>query len=74
MTTTAYKDFKQYVLSFYGKGGLYEFDCPHAVIIAACVLVQHRKDGIPFEGDTVDREAVRAVLEKLGHQEIKRAA
>lgn len=74
MAMSAQNEFQKYVLSFYGNGGLYEFNCSHDVIIAACILVQHRNDGIPFEGDTVDREAVRSILEQQGHQETKRAA
>ena len=61
------KDWREYVLSFYGKGGIYEFNAAHDVIIAACKIVENRKD-IAFDGDTVDRESVAGILSQFGHQ------
>ena len=67
MTKT--QDFYDYVLSFYGKDGIYEFNAPHNVIYVACCLVAQRQD-IPFDGDTADREAVRETLERFGYSEV----
>ena len=67
MTRT--QDFYVYAKGFYGRGGIYEFDAPHNVIYAACCLVAQRKD-IHFDGDTVDREAVRETLERFGYSEV----
>lgn len=66
-----YKDltvFKTYVRGFYGKGGIYEFNAPKGAIDTACEMVSKRAD-IPFEGDSVDRERVRDILERLGYSE-----
>ena len=66
---TKAQDFYDYVKGFYGRGGIYEFNAPHNVIYAACCLVAQRKD-IHFDGDTVDREAVRETLERFGYSEV----
>ena len=70
MNTTKTQDFYNYVLGFYGKGGIYEMNAPHNVIYVACCLVAQRKD-IPFDGDTVDREHVREILERFGYRSDK---
>lgn len=70
MNTTKTQDFYDYVLGFYGKGGIYEMNAPHNVIYVACCLVAQRKD-IPFDGDTTDREHVREILERFGYYEVK---
>ena len=64
-------EFYKYCLSFYGKGEIYDLNVPDIAIKSACELVVNRKD-IPFEGDTVDREKVRHILENLGFWEVTR--
>tara|TARA_Y100000114_G_scaffold155937_1_gene181442 strand:+ start:2732 stop:2947 length:216 start_codon:yes stop_codon:yes gene_type:complete len=61
------KDWRKYVLSFYGKGGIYEFNAGHDVIIAACKIVENRKD-IAFDADTIDRESVAGILSQFGYE------
>ncbi len=63
-------EFYSYCKGFYGKGGIYEFDVPASVLRSTCELVQQRKD-IPFDGDTIDRERVRDVIEMLGYKVTK---
>lgn len=59
-------NFYTYCKSFYGKGEIYDLGVPTAALQTACELVTNRKD-IPFDGDTVDRETVRHILELLGY-------
>tara|TARA_R100001015_G_C4632516_1_gene196151 strand:+ start:353 stop:559 length:207 start_codon:yes stop_codon:yes gene_type:complete len=59
--------FTNYVLSFYGKGGIYEFDCDESNIRKACEYVSKSPK---FEGDTFDREEVRCLLEHEGFMEV----
>jgi translation elongation factor EF-Tu-like GTPase len=58
--------FEHYVLGFYGKGGVYEFNAPQIVILNCCSMVERLPN---FEGDSVDRETVRRLLEALGFEE-----
>ena len=60
------REFFEYCKSFYGKGQIYDLKAPNHVIKSACAIVEKRND-IPFDGDTVDREAVRHILELLGY-------
>ena len=60
------KNFKQYVWGFYGKGGIYEFDCPRDRILKACDIASKHYN---FEGDSIDRENVREILQKWGYHE-----
>lgn len=56
-------DFYAYVLSFYGKDGLYPMGVTLRDIEDA--TMQHKKrTRIRFEGDSMDREAVRDILIK----------
>ena len=59
-------DFVAYCHSFYGEGELDDMGVSRAALRAACRLVTYRKD-IPFDGDTMDREKVRDILESLGY-------
>lgn len=58
--------FYTYCKSFYGIGEIYDLDVTNNALQTTCELVVNRKD-IPFEGDTVDREKVREILELLGY-------
>lgn len=60
------RKFYTYCKSFYGKGEIYDLGVSNAALQTTCELVANRKD-IPFDGDTIDREAVRHILELLGY-------
>ena len=53
-------EFYQYVRSFYGKGEIYDLGVSDFVIKRACDVVRHSPT---FEGDTLDREKVRSIIE-----------
>jgi hypothetical protein len=57
-------EFTDYVLSFYAKGELYAMGVSRDdVLLATGMRMGHCLTiGIPFEGDTIDREAVRDIL------------
>jgi len=59
-------NFYTYCKGFYGKGEIYDLGVSNAVLKSTCELVSNRED-IPFDGDTVDRETVRHILELLGY-------
>ena len=52
-------DFIDYVLSFYGVGGIYEHGWSEQQIIAACEV---RMGMVEYAGDSIDREWVRDYL------------
>ena len=56
-------EFYTYVLSFYGKQGLYPMGATLVDVKAATKIHKHRTN-IEFEGDSVDRENVRDILIK----------
>jgi len=56
-------EFYTYVLSFYGKGGLYPMNATLTDVKAATKEYKKHLDA-PFEGDSMDREAVRDILIK----------
>lgn len=56
--------FIEYVLSFYGHGEIYDIGATRDEVLLAtgarmgsCMTIN-----IPFEGDTIDREAVRDII------------
>jgi hypothetical protein len=53
-------EFYQYVRSFYGQGEIYDLGVSDFVIKRACDVIRHSPH---FEGDTLDREKVRAIIE-----------
>ena len=63
---TDYADFVEYVYSFYGTNGIYDMGANREQILSAT------KDHVaaapyPFDGDSLDREAVRDIMiEKFG--------
>jgi len=67
MMSKEQNDFYDYVLSFYGKHGIIQYDAPHIVIKLICVAVSHRKDA-EFDGDTMDRELVAEILHRIGYK------
>jgi len=54
-------DFVDYCLIFYGPGGCYDLGATRQEINAA-LRIHRETSTIPFEGDSVDREAVRDIL------------
>ena len=53
-------EFYRYVRSFYGTGEIYDLCVSDFVIKRACDVVRHSPY---FEGDTIDREKVRFIIE-----------
>ena len=55
--------FTQYLLDYYGPDGLYDFGLTREDAIRATNIYKGAlKTGVNFEGDSVDREAVRDIL------------
>lgn len=69
----ALKEFRDYVHKFYGKGGIYDLGCSIPQIetaIYAYVGQLKLNDELEWgEGDSLDRERVRYILEEMGFQE-----
>ena len=55
-------DFIDYVLGFYGKGGIYDFGASREMVLDATIKRIERNPHIPFEGDSLDREWVRDIM------------
>ncbi len=56
-------DFIDYVLDFYGSGGIYDMGATREQVKEA--TQKHIETAnFPFDGDTIDREAVRDILIK----------
>lgn len=66
------KEFVDYVMSFYGKGEIYDIGATREEVWSAtCIRIKRNADmplnGISFEGDSLDRESVRdLILEMRG--------
>ena len=60
------KEFVDYVLDFYGNGGIYDMGAKREdVVFAIGKLMEKRAndpEAIGFEGDSVDREHVRDIM------------
>jgi len=56
------KEFVDYVLSFYGKGGIYAMDATRDEVLLATGIRLERDKNLPFDGDSVDREKVRDII------------
>ena len=75
ITVEKFKEFRDYVHSFYGKGGIYDLGCGIPDIENAICLYFGKLQVIEWmdwgDGDTVDRERVRAILEEVfGFEEL----
>ena len=68
ITVEQFKEFRDYVHSFYGKGGIYDLGCSIPDIENAIYLYFGKLQVIEWldwgDGDTVDRERVRVILEE----------
>ena len=76
ITVEQFNEFRDYVHQFYGKGGIYDLGCGIPDIENAIYLYFGKLQVIEWmdwgDGDTVDRERVRAILEEVfGFEEIK---
>jgi len=72
-------DFRDYVHSFYGKEGLYDLGCgipdiEIAIVDYLNICVNPDRFEEWGDGDSLDRERVRFILEAKGFEEIKKAA
>ncbi len=61
------KEFVNYVMSFYGHGQIYDIGATREEAWnATCIRIKINADnplnGISFEGDSIDREAVRDII------------
>ena len=59
--------FIDYVMSFYGRDEIYDMDVTREEAKAATGVRMGicKHSGVPFEGDTIDREAVRDIIEDM---------
>ena len=55
-------DFIEYVLDFYGAGGIYDFGATEQMVVAATIERLVTYPDTPFDGDTLDREMVRDIM------------
>ena len=55
-------EFVDYVMSFYGKGELYDIGATRAEVLIAIIVRLEREKGLEFAGDTIDREKVRDII------------
>jgi hypothetical protein len=55
-------DFIDYVLDFYGKGGIYDFGATKQMVVAATIERLERYPHTPFDADSVDRELIRDIM------------
>lgn len=55
------QDFINYVLDFYGAGGLYNFNFTKEEVVQA-IAIRIETNDIPFDADSVDRELVRDIV------------
>ena len=73
MFPEALKEFRDYVHSFYGKDGIYDLGCSIPDIENAIFAYMGKIQFIEWldwgEGDSLDRERVRYILEEMGFQE-----
>ena len=76
ITVEQFKEFRDYVHTFYGKDGIYDLGCSIPDIENAIFLYFGKLQVIEYmdwgDGDSLDRERVRAILEEVfGFKEIK---
>jgi len=65
MTNNLFKGFHAYIKSFYGSGGIYDYNFTDDEIQQGIRLrIETRKD-FEFQGDTADREITRDIILKL---------
>lgn len=63
------KTFVEYVLDFYGEGGIYDFGATEKEVLDALGVRLQKRTDIDFGGDSLDRELVRDfILENRGEE------
>ena len=69
ITVEQFKEFRDYVHSFYGKGGIYDLGCSIPDIENAIYLYFGKLQVIEYmdwgNGDSLDRERVREILQEV---------
>lgn len=55
------EEFIEYVMSFYGAGGIYDMGATRREVEMAIGIRLGRME-IPFDGDSVDREIIRDII------------
>ena len=55
-------EFVNYVLDFYGRGGIYDIGMRNVEVFEALHLRWNYEPSLPFDGDSVDREIVRDLV------------
>jgi hypothetical protein len=57
-------EFIDYVLGFYGSGGVYDMGATRddVAVAVGMRMARAKHSQVPFEGDSLDREAVRSIL------------
>jgi len=60
--------FIKYALSFYGKDGLYPYNCSDDVVASVAKFYALKSND--FNEDSIDRENVSRMLEALGYYEL----
>lgn len=68
-------EFRSYVHSFYGKDGIYDLGCgvpeiEEAILIYCGRVISSNGEMTWGDGDSLDRERVRYILEEMGFEEI----
>jgi hypothetical protein len=67
------KEFRDYVHTFYGKGGIYDLGCGIPDIENAIFAYLGKLQFIDWmewgDGDSLDRERVREILQEMGFKE-----
>lgn len=61
MNAKKLQEFIDYVMDFYGNGGLYDFKATLSEVKKA-IEIRLLFKGIEFDGDTLDRELVRDII------------
>lgn len=59
------RTFVEYLLDFYGAGGIYDFGVTEKDILIATGIRMNERPDLPFEGDSLDREIVRDIMERM---------
>lgn len=55
------EEFIEYVMSFYGAGGIYDMGATRREVEMA-IGIRLGRTKIPFDGDSVDREMIRNII------------
>lgn len=62
-------EFVNYVLKFYGKGGIYDFGASEGDVWRALEIRLNKYADVEFAGDSLDREYVRDIMLEMHGKE-----